>query len=106
MVIAVEMMGLWQPQLLIGHNNYHFLWNCLILENNTMLTDRTSPPPAPGSVETKNDAGPEKMAVTAGKDGKGLFDDLMNNAEEKSIDKVFERTHVASAIPYSRLQVL
>lgn len=83
-------MGLWQPQLLIGHNNYHFLWNRLILENNTMLTDRTSPPPTPGSVETKNGAGPERMAGKAGKDGKGLFDDLVNNADDRSIDKVFE----------------
>jgi archaeal cell division control protein 6 len=62
----------------------------LILENNTMLTDRTSPPPAPGSVETKNGAGPDKIASTAGKDGKGLFDDLVNNADDRSIDKVFE----------------
>jgi cell division control protein 6 len=70
-----------------------------------MLTDRTSPPPVPGGVEAKNETGPEKVASATGKDGKGLFDDLMNNSEEKTIDKVFENLLSMKAI-FSNREVL
>jgi hypothetical protein len=86
-------------------NSYRFLWNRSILGNDTMLTDRTSPPAVPGGVEMKNEAPQANSGVTNRKEEKGLFDDLVNNTEERTIDKVFENL-LSMKVIFSNREVL
>lgn len=64
-----------------------------------MLTDRTTPPLAPGGTEEKTSA---EATASVPKESKGLFDNLVNNAEEKSIDKVFENLLSMKAVFQNR----